>query len=752
MKRSALQCIAGFVGAILIVIGVVWTCKQLSSPTQLNAAQDRTAPRVSASRPETLNQRYSLSSTPESGAHANRKGTIGSVSLETPSAIDYSDLGDASSQPQGSSLELQPSTADAPEPGLSNEMDFSGGVAEENYSEQGDFPAVSSLSLLSSDEVPLVDMPMPLPTSNVQSQFVDEDRNSAIPVTLPTSSLSLQPLEAHVASDAPSPEDPLAPIEDDAFEVEPDALSTPSLLDQPQSAKGNVSPSQDALSPLDARPTPIPSTSSEKRSSESNARNSRSNNLLDYLFSALSTERKPKDSSLEGPQNGQVTIEKLVPPEVQTNQPTVITIKVKNNGSKALKNILLHENLPENVKFSNAAEQTVFPTPDGTLVWPAFDLEPQSEKVFEYTVVPVKEGEIGSVATLLIPVTASCKIKSTRPELKVEVNAPETIELGENVNFEIIVSNVGTGVANNITLLESIPDGLFHPSGAILDNKIGDLQAGESKKLPLTLKAASSGVTVNKLTVSADNTSEQTVETEVSVVAPELKLEIQGPSHLYLEQSTSFKMFVSNIGEAAAHDIRLMLQLPKSLSFVQANNLGAYKEDEHCVYWDLAELPPQTNGEILLTVKSSSPDNVDLVFDATGPNKLSAHTSKKVSIDGLAALSFTISSSADLVELGSEYEYTVEIVNRGTKASSNVELQIMAPSVVSILATDGPTQATNRKGVIVFDKIPEVAPKSTITYRIKASASQQGDCRVGFQLSSDDLEPLVKENNTRVYE
>ena len=76
----------------------------------------------------------------------------------------------------------------------------------------------------------------------------------------------------------------------------------------------------------------------------------------------------------------------------------------------------------------------------------------------------------------------------------------------------------------------------------------------------------------------------------------------------------------------------------------------------------------------------------------------------------------------------------------------------MAPSVVSILATDGPTQATNRKGVIVFDKVPEIAPKSTITYRIKASASQQGDCRVGFQLSSDDLEPLVQENNTRVYE
>lgn len=751
MKRSALQCIAGFVGAILVVVGVVWTCKQLSSPTQLNAAQSQTSSRINTSRSKTPTQKNSFSPSQDSGVRLNKKGAIGSVSHETPTLINNSNGNVPSPISQSSSLEILTSSPNTPEANLGDDMIFSDGVEETTGTETEEFPVVSALSLLSSDDDMEVETPTPLPSpANIQKEFVEEDNDDAFPSSLPTSSLSLQELDEDAA--VPSSEDVFAANNSDEFEAEPDALTAPDVLDQPQSARGNIDNSTKIQLPLEAKPTPIPSVSIDKTATESNIRNARSSNLLDYLFSALSTERKPKDSSLEGPQNGQISIEKLVPDEVQTNKPTIITIKVKNNGSKALKNVLLHENLPENVEFSNAADQTVFPSKDGTLIWPAFDLEPQSEKVFEYTVVPVEEGEIGSVATLIVPVTASCKIKSTQPELKVEVNAPETIELGKNVNFEIVVSNIGTGNASNVTLLESIPNGLFHPSGTILDNKIGDLQAGESKKLPLTLKAASSGVTVNKLTVSADNAGEQVVETEVRVVAPELKLEIQGPSNLYLEQSTSFKMLVSNVGEAAAHDVRLTLQLPQSLSFVQANNLGAYKEDEHCVYWDLAELPPQTNGEILLTVKSSNPDNVDLVFDASGPNNLSAHTSKKVSIDGLAALSFTISSSADLVELGSEYEYTVEIVNRGTKASSNVELQIMAPSVVSILATDGPTQATNRKGVIVFDKIPEIAPKSTITYRIKASASQQGDCRVGFQLSSDDLEPLVKENNTRVYE
>ncbi|MBQ2790777.1 MAG: hypothetical protein IJE97_14170, partial [Thermoguttaceae bacterium] len=40
MKRSAIQCAAGFVGATLVVGGVFWTCRQLASPTQVNAASD----------------------------------------------------------------------------------------------------------------------------------------------------------------------------------------------------------------------------------------------------------------------------------------------------------------------------------------------------------------------------------------------------------------------------------------------------------------------------------------------------------------------------------------------------------------------------------------------------------------------------------------------------------------------------------------------------------------------------------------
>jgi hypothetical protein len=65
MKRSALQCVVGFVGATLIVVGVVWTCQQLSSPTQLKASQGTSASAPSRSSAQRPNGSLSLSVTSE---------------------------------------------------------------------------------------------------------------------------------------------------------------------------------------------------------------------------------------------------------------------------------------------------------------------------------------------------------------------------------------------------------------------------------------------------------------------------------------------------------------------------------------------------------------------------------------------------------------------------------------------------------------------------------------------------------------
>ncbi|MGI6401400.1 MAG: hypothetical protein ACOX0A_04730 [Thermoguttaceae bacterium] len=759
MKRSALQCVAGFVGATLIIIGVVWTCRQLSSPTQLNAAQDTqesgfTRPSASPRGPANV-------MTPPL---ASRADSVRAPEAQSPSRIRQTaasslslSLVDSEEQTEEQPDDLAVSFNDEiPEP-LPPQSPFDDTIFsleeplpfEADADAQFPSPPSNSLDLVPDDEI---EAELPFPVGPVAAPLEDDsqllqDANVPQRGQVAASSLSLYEVDDDfpqgVSSDPLAAAAPLPVMESPLDSSEADPLVAPQNTDPllPEVKLGGLQDQARQIPAIDSETEPLNSFAAPRdRKAVSN-----------YVDSIVSSQATPGDSELEGPQTTQIIVEKLAPEEVQTNKPAVITIKVKNNGAKTVRHILVHETIPQGAQFISA-DQDVVPTPQGDLFWAPFDLEPQREKKFEYSVVPSEEGDFGSVATVLLPIEASSRTKSSRPELKVEASAPESVELGENVNFDIVVTNVGTGTAYNVALLETIPEGLYHPSGAALDNKLGVLKAGESKQLPLALKAVAPGECVNRLSVSADDCEPQEIETLVRVTAPELELGIKGVTNAYLEQSTLYKLTINNVGDTSARHVRLVAQLPESVKFVKANNLGAYKDDEHSVYWDLAELPAQTNGEVELTIKSTEPDEVELVFIADGPNNLSTQTSKRILIDGLAALSFNVSSSLDLIESGKELEYTVTIVNNGTKASSNVTLQILAPEAISILATDGPTQATNRNGVVVFDRIPEIGPKSTATFKIKASANQAGDCRVGFQLSSDDLDPLVKEINTRVYE
>lgn len=777
MKRSALQCVVGFVGASLIVVGVIWTCRQLSSPTQLNAAQGTVA--------QSNAERSQTNATPLPGVKAANLAE--SAAKKKPISRKI--------RPVSGTTQLSLAPAEPRNDASSDSESLTLEVSEP----QNDYPALEpSLPNAPLDSAPLDDYPgveeqtpsFPAPTSDVETgadvedgfpsePFADDSYGTDDLLERPQAREGESSLKLFSQDEEDEGEEPGAPfiapyaqdaaLQSDAQDPAADLADDLPPLPAAQSAAQPVAPSLDAseeaptllqfTQPADpapnaeTAPTAVPSIKSNdsKRQNANSETNLTTARAAKYLADVIVARPTPGEDDQNGPQTTQIVVEKIAPEEVQAEKPTTIVIKVRNQGAKTVRNILLHDSIPMNTQFISS-EPEVTPNANGDLFWPNFDLEPQREKKFEYTVSPNEEGDFGSVATVLVPINASSKTKCSKPELRVEVSAPENVELGETVTFDIVVTNVGSGAATNVALLENIPDGLYHPSGESLNNNLGVIKSGESKRLPLALKTTRQGECVNRLVVTADDCEDQEVETVVNIIAPQLELAIEGAPNVYLERPVTYKLSVKNSGDATAKNVRLVAQLPDSLAFIQANNLGAYKKEEHCVYWDLAELPARSSGDIQLTLKSVKADKTDLVFSASGPNGLEVQTSKKISIDGLAALSFTVSSNADLVEVNSELEYTVQIVNRGTKASENVTLQIAAPDAISIEATDGPTEARNYNGVIVFEKIPEIPAKSTVIYKIKALVKESGDCRVGFRLSSDDLEPLNKEINTRSYQ
>ena len=459
----------------------------------------------------------------------------------------------------------------------------------------------------------------------------------------------------------------------------------------------------------------------------------------------------PGASSLEGVQTPHLTLQKVLPEEVVINQPATIKTVVQNTGNSAAKNVTITDKVPQGTRLLSTIPDAVT-TPDGELRWSVGNLEPNMQLIIEMKVLPLREGEIGSVASVNYTGEASGRIVVTRPMLKVVVNAPSEVKLGETAQVEVVISNPGTAAVTNIVVVNHVPEGLYHQTGRIIENNTGlSLKPRESKRLILPLVCTGPGNLENHVVVTADGDLMVEDKTMIRASAPELDLEIVGAKTRFLEQKSDYKLVVANKGNASAYNVALELALPQAVQFISTNQSGVYEPKTHTVHWALEELPPQEAGEITLLVMPMQKGEHSLQFIGTGENNLKAEAVQPISIDGIAAITFEIVGDSNLVELGKDVAYEIRVTNRGTRSAENVKVGATLAEGMSFVKAEGGRYQSNG-GIVQFETIPQLNAKGEKVYRLSARCQAEGDHRIKVQIISDDLRlPITKEESTRVF-
>ncbi len=104
------------------------------------------------------------------------------------------------------------------------------------------------------------------------------------------------------------------------------------------------------------------------------------------------------------------------------------------------------------------------------------------------------------------------------------------------------------------------------------------------------------------------------------------------------------------------------------------------------------------------------------------------------------------------MEIGGDTIYEITVVNQGSKASSNLQMSVFLPAELKPLAAEGPTRYTIEDNKVLFESLPQLAPKTAAAFRVRAQGIRAGDLRVRCQLMTDEMQrPVVKEESTRVY-
>jgi uncharacterized repeat protein (TIGR01451 family) len=453
----------------------------------------------------------------------------------------------------------------------------------------------------------------------------------------------------------------------------------------------------------------------------------------------------------EGAQSPQVIVQKFAPKEIQVGKAAVFKVVIRNTGQIPASQVEIHDQVPRGTKLLGTSPKAAL-SGRGTVVWKIGTLRPGEESSVEMELMPIDEGEIGSVATVHFGADASARTTATRPQLLVELTAPEKVMIGEQVTLSINVSNPGTGVASGVVLEEHIPPGLQHPAGTDLEYEVGDLRPGESKKLDLPLAAVAPGKAQNVLTARADGNLHSEARLEFQVVAPKLDIALDGPKRRYLEREAVYQVSLTNPGTAPARQVELAAYLPPGLKFISANNSGHYNEANHVVSWRLEELPCNETGTVELVTMPVQAGQHSIKLRGTAEKGLAVEKEQPVLVEGLASIVFQPVDVTGPIEVGGETTYEVHVVNQGSKAASNVRLAVLLPSEMQPLAAEGPTRYAFEGNRVVFEGIDRLPPKADANYRLRVKGVRPGDLRTRFQLVTDEMQtPVTKEESTRVF-
>jgi uncharacterized repeat protein (TIGR01451 family) len=458
----------------------------------------------------------------------------------------------------------------------------------------------------------------------------------------------------------------------------------------------------------------------------------------------------PGEPKLEGDQTPSVVIKKVAPAQVRVGKPSEFILRVQNVGTVPALDVRVFDSVPDGTELVDTvptAEQAA-----GLLVWQLGDLQPGEERSLTVRLIPREEGEIGSVARVTFEAAASVRTLATQPAVAVTQKAPSEVLIGQVVEIEILLTNTGSGTAENVIMQARLPEGLEHPMGKELDNRVGSMPPGDQRRQLLRLRATHPGSFQNVISLVDDDGELSQSVVDIQVVAPELEVALAGPSLRYLERQATYNVQIANTGTADASEIDLVAFLDKGLKFVSTEYEGRYDPNRHAVFWSLAELPAGESGAVPLTLLPVEAGTRSVRLEATADLGISVSSEKQLAIEALAELSFSIADTMDPIESGTETTYEIRVKNNGSKEDTNVRLEVQLPDPAMTLVSAEPQAGTDGRGRVVFQPLARLAPKGEQVFRVVVNGSIADTHLIKATLVSDQSrKPVTKEESTTVY-
>lgn len=455
-------------------------------------------------------------------------------------------------------------------------------------------------------------------------------------------------------------------------------------------------------------------------------------------------------AATEGPQSPSVTLKWVKPGEVNVGQNFDCSLVVVNTCSTTVTDVTVDAYLPRMARAISAE-----PTPtEGSdhISWNFAQLAPGEEQTMKIRLVPSKAGDMALSANVRFSATASAQFAVQEPKLKIELQGSQQALVGEPASQIILVSNPGTGMANNVTITAVIPKGLEHARGEKLAIDIGSLGAGESRPIQLSLVATSGGT--HRIEVEAASASglRTTATADVTVAAPSVKVVAEGPALRYVGRTATYTFSVTNDGSAATSNVRIAQRVAEGFDFVRADQGGQFDPSSRIVKWFVGRLEAGQSAKVQVDLTATQLGTFTHQVAATSEHGARDQAQIETAVDGTASLDLQIVDQNDPIEVGAETSYEVQLRNEGSKAAEQVSIVCELSPEVEFVNSTGATAGTSSGNSVTFKTLDKLNPGQTATFHVTVRGRSAGAHRFRVRLASDsNTEPLTFEELTKFY-
>ncbi len=283
------------------------------------------------------------------------------------------------------------------------------------------------------------------------------------------------------------------------------------------------------------------------------------------------------------------------------------------------------------------------------------------------------------------------------------------------------------------------------------NHKLGTLRAGESKTIDVELTARQAGALTIKAQAFADGGLRTEAAQQVLVRRANLRTDIEAPKVKYAGTVGTFRVKVTNNGNAAADNVLVAAMLPPEAKYVSSSGGGRLEAHQGRVGWTIGTLQPGAERIFEMQCSLSAPGDNRVQFLASADGDLSSAATSSTKVEALADLKLEVRDPQGPIAVGEETLYEIHIRNRGTKAAEQVELVLFFSQGLEATSVEGGAHEIG-PGQVLFKPIASIAAGDTSVFRVHARAETGGNHLIRAEVNCESLHTkLAAEEATRFY-